>query len=146
MMDDSVDQPPEIEPEDIICPQCGSGNRHDAEFCHCCAAPLGNLAGVDPLRRTLSYGWLSRRALSGPHRFIVLLGIWLLLAPTAIGCALGCIDYDGILDAIKMGLIAVLASYILFRATRNYLRLRREAAAETPGGTEEDAGDSETGG
>lgn len=144
MMDDSVDQPPEIEPEDIICPHCGSGNKHDAEFCRACAAPLGLLATIDPLKRTMAWGWLSRRVVSGPHRLIVVLGIWLLIAPTAICLAVACITSDSIVEGIITGLISFCLLWGVFSVTREYIRIKRGESGTKPGGGDEDAGDSET--
>ena len=117
----------------VVCPGCLAENVPSVDFCQSCGWPLSSTATIDPLRRAYSMGWAYRRSANGPIRLVVLVGMWLVILPTAV-----CLPFnfylrppDGLSFPACTGyavLYAVLWSAggdLLYRITRNYLRRRR---------------------
>ena len=126
--DDADDDPPE--PVSVLCPHCAASNLPAADFCARCGAPLSVIASTDPLRSTLSEGFLYREATRGAPKRIVVVGIWLLFLPTL--ASLPFAWADGVTDPRRLateGLWSLLSAVIPVLTTINYVRKRHEAHA-----------------
>ena len=126
---DSVGQGKDI----VVCPSCLTENVPSVDFCKNCGCPLSSIATIDPLRRAYSMGWAYRKAAGGPIGLIVLVGMWLLLLPTAILSPFAFLQplRDDVslparaVYAILWGIPGLASGYLLYRMTRNYFRRRR---------------------
>lgn len=126
----------------ILCPQCLEPNPEDRHFCRRCATPLTSYAAIDPLGSIYAAADTYRKAIANPRSPIVLIGMWLLFGPTAlISLLILCAGVGSVLDLTSgssgrsvlyaMGpsivfLEAAIACAILYRLTRNRLRLSHE--------------------
>ncbi len=117
-------------PPSVLCPHCAASNLPLADFCARCGAPLSVMASTDPLRSTLSEGFLYREAVHGAPKRIVVAGVWMIFLPglASLPFAWG----DGETDPQRLatrGLWSLLSAVVPLLATANYLRKRREHAA-----------------
>jgi len=70
-------------PDDVIlCPGCIAENGRFADFCHNCGMPISSFATMDPLKHIYAQGWMYRKACSGRTSPIIVIGMWLIFAPT----------------------------------------------------------------
>ena len=117
-------------PESVLCPHCAASNLPAADFCQRCGAPLSVLASTDPLRSTLSEGFLYRAAVHGQPRRIVVVGIWLLflqgIATLPFALGRGETDPHRLLMPAVWSLLSVVVPVL---TTLNYVRKRRAATA-----------------
>ena len=117
-----------LEAATILCPHCAATNPDVSDFCARCSAPLSVIAMTDPLRETLSAGFLYREATQGSPRRIVVVGIWLIflpgLASLPLAWAGGATDQRNLLT---QGAWSLASAVIPVLTTLNYLRRRRPA-------------------
>lgn len=126
----------------VICPNCLTPNFLLNHFCLNCATPLTSHACIDPIGRIYAQGDTYRKAANHPHKFIVVLGMWLLFAPSPIFFIISFwfhlsniftigIFFENQIN-IYLGIIYQLLSLsifslygaILIKVTRNYYRIR----------------------
>lgn len=129
--------------EVALCQNCLAENRPDSHFCHKCNTPLSALASMDPIASIWSRGDTWRKAASRPYRPIILIGMWLLFGiPLLLILRLIAISFidnppeDIFSVEVLIGLGGPLAGVlllaaILFKTTRNYLRQKKQQAAES---------------
>ena len=124
--DDAEDDPAAF--GSVLCPHCAASNLPAADFCARCGAPLSVIASTDPLRSTLSEGFLYREATGGTPKRIVLVGIWLLFLPglSSLPFAWAGGETDPHRLALP-GLWSLLSAVIPVLTTVNYVRKRRAA-------------------
>jgi hypothetical protein len=129
----------------VVCPHCLARNAEGADFCFRCQMPLTAHAEIDPMGQIYAQGDTFRKAIGGPPRTIVLVGMWLIfgpalimeiaiLQPTVSGMlheGANGIDMRSALTAVVLFLglagMAVIYAVILYRLTRNFFRFRRVA-------------------
>jgi len=123
----------EDEQEVMLCPACLAQNLPTARFCWKCDAPLDGLAVFGPLEQTRAQRFIFHRAATGPSGLLVVLGVWVLFAPMALGSLLLALPFHPTLGgfaAVGLGaaaslLLAVLSGALVWRVTANYVRRRR---------------------
>ena len=125
---DTEDDP--SEPASVLCPHCAATNDPVADFCTRCGAPLSVIASTDPLRSTLSEGFLYREATGGTPKRIVVAGIWLVFLPglASLPLAWGNGVTDG-RELLTQGLWSLASAIIPVLTTVNYVRKRQAAKA-----------------
>ncbi|MCA9078678.1 MAG: hypothetical protein KDA93_26875 [Planctomycetaceae bacterium] len=67
-----------------VCPQCCHANPPTHHFCENCNAPLSAAAAILPSWRPWAEGALVRRAVRQTDSWLVLIGMWLLFAPSML--------------------------------------------------------------
>ncbi len=73
---------------DLLCPHCVAPIERSDDFCPTCGGPITSHASIDPLGQIYSAGYAYRQAVAeGPTR-IVVLGMWLIFGPQALGAVL----------------------------------------------------------
>ena len=120
-------------PEAALCPSCFHRNPPEIDFCRNCGRPMGIIATCGPLERIFSQGWLYRKAVSEPTRFI-LIGMWLVFGPTVLYLTffIGQLLPDFRETYFALGsfvFIWAISVAILYRTTRKYIIAKRN----TPG-------------
>lgn len=75
---------PAREPASIRCPHCIEVIGRFDHFCPHCNGPVTGHASTDPMGQVYSLGRVYSKAASGPPSRIVVIGIWLLLAPQVL--------------------------------------------------------------
>ena len=141
--DQPVNDPPD--PSDVdeanegmICPHCMRSIAEDTHFCPHCSGPVTSIAAMDPMGQVLTYGYGMGKAVDKPTKPIILWGMWLLLGPEALIIVVGIgpmvlriFDHE-VGWAIQLGLVTLglaglgaLYCWMLYRMTKNYLRLKR---------------------
>ena len=138
----------EIDAGPVVCPHCLAGNAEGRDFCHRCVTPLTAHAEIDPMGQIYAQGDAFRKAVSGPPKKIVMVGMWLIFGPalmTVIAFLYGTTSdllregRNGIdvktASAAALVFIASTAGsllyvLILFRLTRNYVRFKRIAGGD----------------
>ena len=139
-------EPGSADDDQIICPACSALNSEGVDFCEKCGGPLTGFATLSPYESIHAQGWFFRRAVSGPVRPIVLIGLWLLFAPGAVCVLLFAWDalHDELAREEGVGLYAVFmlavlvpalavcmcAIWLLFPIARECLRARHASAAQ----------------
>lgn len=121
-------------PESVLCPHCAATNLSAADFCHRCGAPLSVIATTDPLRSTISEGFLYREATQGTPKLIVVVGIWLIFLPGIASLPIAWVNgAAGRTGSEEPGIWALtsgfgsLASLVIpLLTTMNFVRKRRE--------------------
>lgn len=136
------------------CPNCLTANLSIAHFCRRCVTPLTSHAEIDPIGRIYSMGDTYRKACHQPYKLIILIGMWLIFGgqiPFLLMEFWGQIqqifnpnyyeyklfelitsttqkhDYFATIAAMLMSsLVNILCLAILFKVTKNYLRLRKQ--------------------
>ncbi|MFT4691779.1 MAG: hypothetical protein ACI9OD_004005 [Limisphaerales bacterium] len=107
-----------------ICFQCMEANVVGSHFCAGCGAPLSSYASTAPFESIFAQGHVFRRAIEQPQRRIVMIGLWVLFAPGALGLALLAVDFwlrgePDQMEALYMLAISSLCVGGLVRATWN---------------------------
>lgn len=119
-----------------LCRTCLEPNLPGATFCKDCGAPLSSYAATGPFESLLAEGHVYRQAAEHPQKLIVILGMWAIFGATAlVGASLFVASFgmSGLLWARLFGLAVFgIASAVLWRTTRNYLRIRAEARKTSP--------------
>jgi ribosomal protein L40E len=134
--------------EMMVCPNCMTQNSPMTEFCKSCGYPIGQYVTVDPINRILSQGWLYRKAVSGRITVFGFWGMWIVFGSAILYMLislllLGRTDTDGgIISGLwPFGLIIIVYIAILYRVTKNYLKIKRktsEAEANDAKNTEDE--------
>jgi hypothetical protein len=111
-----------------VCLNCLSPNDPLAAYCSNCGMPIGMFAATDPIRQIHSQGWGYRKAVSGPPRRLVLVGMWVIFGPALVAAVVGVADLarqvggvSGVLGLALAGAILVIYGVILLRTTRRYV-------------------------
>lgn len=131
--------------QQFLCPNCLASIGKLTHFCPACGAPISAYASTDPLGRVHAEGFALRNATRSPNRPIVLIGIWMLFAPSA--CVLLLIGISTLLtDRLTFGnllgscvalLGGMLFAAIVFKTTRNYLSGPASSDGTSPTSQEE---------
>jgi hypothetical protein len=126
----------------VVCPHCLAPNAERSDFCRECGTPLTSHAETDPLGQIRATGDTYLKAIDSPVKPIVVIGMWLIFGPMAaggvglllwfsIGIAtnpFGPVTIQSVFGVIIfIGLstgMAAICSTVLYRTTRNYIRLR----------------------
>jgi len=80
------------------------------------------VANVDPLQHIYAEGFGYRSAVDGPPKLIILIGVWLLFGPLAVG-AVSMIIAGGreLFSTIPWIAMFLCSIAVLYRVTRNYI-------------------------
>jgi len=121
----------------LICTSCGSLQEREGHFCEKCGAPITPHAHSDYVLGIQSRGFAVHKATHGPQKMIVLVGIWIWLAPVFgfFACLLvvglfALAAGEGIAGLLLTGFGAVgvaLFGTILYRTTASWLQQRSGA-------------------
>jgi len=80
------------------------------------------VANTDPMQSIRAEGFGYRSAVEGPPKLIVLIGMWLLFGPLAVGAANMIIAGGrGLLAMIPPILLFLCSTVVVYRVTRNYV-------------------------
>lgn len=137
------------ETEQPLCPHCIEPIGPFDHFCPACGRPITGHASTDPLGQVFAAGEAYRSAIDrAPRRPIVLVGMWLIFAPSIVVIAMGPVaivralkvtsdpDYGYatvlILILLTVGLCSTVYGAILWRATRSYFERKRLVFPECP--------------
>lgn len=143
-----------------VCPTCLAVIEPGQHFCRHCASPLTPIASTDPIGSIYAQGDLYRKAVAHPRKLIVLLGVWLICGPAALG-GIGAFVWF-VADALRqrrpfpdashpssnvffasfMLVFGLLFATILFRVTRNYAWQADEPAEADERDDDEDEADA----
>jgi len=132
-MDDAKDTPM------ILCTSCGRMQVGSPHLCEHCGAPLTPHASTDPILGIMARGFAASQATTNPRKPIVVIGIWLWMAPAVVlGLMFSSATLSSTLRSIidrqwldfGLGLLALTASVamvlilgaILVRTTDAFLR------------------------
>lgn len=122
----------------MICPACQTPNDEFESFCSKCGSPIGTTATLAPVQRIRTEGLLFRRAVDKPPNLVVLVGIWILFAPSVPVGVYAATNL--ILTGRGFGYFVLFWTFvgltccsvvILYRTTRNYLVARTKPGAES---------------
>jgi len=127
MNDKSTTNDQQHNPDIIVCPGCLHEQPEGPHFCAKCGAPLTAFSTVGPFERIFAQGHMFRRAVSGPTRPIVVIGMWVLLAPQLLTLAFTThgIDSTECGGFLVFAAIALAYSVLLYRVTKNYINRRK---------------------
>ena len=126
-------------PRQVVCPNCLEETESFQSFCRKCGAPLSSISTTGPLERIYSSGFMYRQAIEGRPKFVVVIGMYVMFLPMLIGAVCMMIalltQYEGGIPAkcaITAGIIlfGLVPFTILFRTTKNYLKIRRKPDEE----------------
>ena len=123
--------------EKQLCLGCLEPNKPTANFCTKCGAPLSSYAATGPFEHLFAEGSTYRRAAEQPHKLIVVMGVWLIFGPLFL-VGLMVISMSSSHDpmpglyGVWGGLMMLFSPFIIWKTTRNYLRLRRAAKTSEP--------------
>jgi hypothetical protein len=108
--------------EKQLCLNCLSPNSPVANFCGDCGAPLSSYAATGPIESIFAEGHVYRKAVSEPKNVVVLVGVWLLFAPTvAFGLMPLFRENEAAWPGAAMALLLVPISVaIIWKTTRRY--------------------------
>ena len=117
--------------EKQLCVSCMFPNEPQAHFCTKCGAPLTSYAATGPFESMFAEGHVYRQAAERPHRFIVVLGIWLIFAAIAfIGVVMIQAGVRFMFGFVVVGAILIsLSLMMIVKTTRNYFA-KRQARGE----------------
>lgn len=126
-------------PRQVVCPNCLEENEPFQDFCKKCGAPLSAISTTGPLERKFARSFMYRQAIAGQRRPIIVIGMYVMFLPMLIGAVCMMIalltQYEGGIPAkcaITAGIIlfGLVPFTILFRTTKNYLKIRRKPDEE----------------
>lgn len=133
------------QPETALCTNCAAPVPYGANFCEQCGCPLTFQAASMPYESVLAEGFIWRQGSSHPRRFVTVLGMWLVCGPSFLGCLAmffwTLVESRGVIwqpDPVRnvlgallvLGILAggvVLWGALLYKTTRNYMRMRQAA-------------------
>jgi hypothetical protein len=127
-----VEPEPELPEPDVVsgeeaclCPFCLFPNLPEREWCKNCGSPF-NTSVMGPFESALAEGFMWRGAVRGRPKPIVVLAVWMLCLPTALG-SIGAvwmgIASGGLVLTAGGSLYAVVAVVLLYQVTKNFLTL-----------------------
>lgn len=131
----------DIQEERQVCLSCLHGNIPGLDLCEKCGAPIGKYTTFLPFERTLAEGVCYRSAVSNPRKPIILIGIWILFAPGLLAFLYALFVAKNILlhkwpfpygagVAELFFLYGLISVIILYRTTRNYIKLKNRTLPE----------------
>lgn len=112
----------------ITCPSCQAIIDAHENFCCECGAPIGTTATLDPMGSIHAQGFMLRKAVDGPPKPIVLIGIWFMFLPAFVFSAYMAVNLitqqhglgSFVFFWVFVG-IAYISFRVLFQVTKNYL-------------------------
>ena len=146
-----------------ICLHCAAELIGHVQFCPECGYPVTPEAASMPYESVLARGFAARVGSSNPRKLIVVIGMWIMFGPMLLIFTIGFFvmlftslgtawqqnphqDIPGNLYGIAISAaLAAIAGTLLYKTTRNYLKLRRDRSEEPEEGDVE-AGDDQDGG
>lgn len=125
-----------------VCPRCLEPIPLGAHFCNRCSTPLTFHATTGPYESIFAEGFAYREASSNPRKPIILIGMWLLWGPSfavsllMFGISVAACFEQGSLPWILVplfgsGVCVWFTGALLFKTTKNYVRIREEAEKES---------------
>lgn len=108
-----------------LCPRCMTAISAAADFCPHCGAPLTSRATNDPYLSVFAEGFAIRQAVARPNKPIILIGVCLLSISALAGAIASLVSGGGILSIVAGLGILTLWGAIVYKTTKNYLRLRQ---------------------
>lgn len=112
----------------IACLSCLAPNAATVDFCGTCGAPISTTSNLDPLKMIRSESFLLEKAAVGRPKPIVLIGIWIIFFPMFVGSVMLAgsqilygFNSEGFVFFWLGTALAIAASIILYRVTKNYL-------------------------
>lgn len=129
--------------EIALCTHCAAPLQGSENFCNACGCPLTFQAASMPYESILARGFLWREGSARPQKLVVVIGIWLLFAPTlaiSLLLFLGMLveswgiarrpDPEQNIPLALLGLLltggaAAVSAVLLHKTTRNYLAFRQ---------------------
>lgn len=138
----------------VLCTACGRRQVGSPHLCEYCGAPLTAHGSTDPVLGIFSRGFAVRQATTNPRRPIVVIGIWLWMAPLLLlGLLMASMALSGILHGLRegrwgqvsgatLGLLAMSAFVyipftILWRTTEAYFREKNSDTDNKPENVED---------
>ena len=123
-----------------LCHNCFAENHPYFHFCHKCNTPLTAIASMDPIYSIWSRGDTWHKAASRPYRPIILIGMWLQFGPPLVFilCLLPIVLAEVVMSPERLITLGTFTAYailliaILFKTTRNYIRIKQQQATEPP--------------
>jgi hypothetical protein len=113
--------------QQITCPSCQALVDARESFCRECGAPITTTATLDPMGSIHAQGFMLRKAVDGPPKPIVLIGIWIVFLPAlavSVYMAVSLITQQHGLASFVFFWVSVGLAYvsfrILFQVTKNY--------------------------
>jgi hypothetical protein len=79
---------PESMQPNVICPHCAHAMTELDHLCPNCGGPVTAHAMIDPMSRIYSMGYCARRFSPDTTKPIFVIGVWLILGPSMLFCAL----------------------------------------------------------
>jgi hypothetical protein len=129
--------------EEPVCPHCICPISGEHHFCPHCNAPLTAFATSGPYEQVLSQGYAVRAGVTRPANVVVLVGMWLIFAPTGLVAFLSAAGFllawgEGLEQHAVVRLVGMigsafwflLATAILWKSTRNFLRAPQAESKE----------------
>lgn len=107
--------------KEVVCPNCGSLNKKENDFCSDCGAPLTPYAAIDPIKRIKTYGFIYRRLASGNVNKVVLIGAWFIFFTPFIIALFFFFKFKNWYEIIFSFGYAIIVGRLLFLLTKNYL-------------------------
>ena len=116
----------------VTCPSCQALNDRLENFCGGCGAPIGATATLDPVSTIHAEGFMLRKAVEGPPRIIVLIGVWIMFLPMLVVSAgmdiYLALNFRGLGNFVFFWVgagLMFISGVVLYRVTRNYIVRRR---------------------
>jgi hypothetical protein len=140
--------PPSNDEAIIHCTACGRRQSGTPHLCEFCGAPLTAHAGTDPVLGIMARGFAAYQATRNPRKPIVVIGVWLWMAPVLIlGLMMASLALSAVLQGISKGrwgrvagdllwlcfssAMVLLPFAILFRTTEAYFRQKSQLDARS---------------
>jgi hypothetical protein len=129
-----------------LCHNCLEPHSPDANFCANCNTPVSGYASIGPIEHIWAQGALYRKAVTHPNKPMILWGMWMIFAPEILCYIMYIIHFsmksENVLDSFSTFLkifpgvfflcAIVLQGVILFRVTKNYIRIKNEKKSKCP--------------
>jgi hypothetical protein len=133
--------------DQMLCPRCLHPLAPTDDFCPGCGGPVSVMSTAGPFEQTLATGFVYRQGSSRPTKPIVLVGVWLLMAPMLISGLISARSlvaamFDDrlrwndslmvIVACVINGFWVVIPAVLLYKTTSNFLRLRGQVSDDEP--------------
>ncbi|MBS1794565.1 MAG: hypothetical protein JSS81_11960 [Acidobacteria bacterium] len=115
----------------VVCLSCLTPNAPADTECRRCRASLKSGSSLDPLQTIRDEGALFRKAVDGPPKLIVVIGVWVLFGPWILVIialeywliAIGP-DLVGVIFMLAGAALFIFAAKMLYSTTSKYLRAK----------------------
>jgi hypothetical protein len=88
----------------VLCTACGRRQVGSPHLCEYCGAPLTAHGNTDPVLGIFSRGFAARQATTNPRKPIVVIGIWLWMAPSVVlGLVMAAMALRAVLQGMREG-------------------------------------------